>query len=286
MGLSDEQIAAYRRDGYLKVDDVIEAGLLESLRKATDEMVALSANVERSDTMFDFAGSGEARELRRIKEPERHRAAFADALTSGAVLDCVQALIGTDLRFWASKLNLKRPGGGQAVEWHQDWAFGPATNDDLLTVGIALDDATLENGCLLMIPGSHRDRVLDHWRDGRFCGAVTEEDFDAGGAVPIEVAARGISIHHIRTLHASAVNHSSRQRRLLLYTYAAADAWPLSGVADPETFDRQMLHGNATSAPRLEKVPVRPWPRWQDEELGRETSLFDFQDRAGPSRFS
>ena len=87
------------------------------------------------------------------------------------------------------KLNMKSAEFGSPVEWHQDWAFYPHTNDDLLAVGIAIDAMTSENGCLLAIPGSHRGRVYNHHQDGHFAGAVTEADFNAEGAVPIEVGA-------------------------------------------------------------------------------------------------
>jgi phytanoyl-CoA hydroxylase len=286
--LTTAQVEAYKQDGYLVVEDVLNQGVMDQLGSTTDAFVAQAHDVSSSDDVFDFETpkkNGE-RNLRRVKSPERQAAAYAEVMRSEAVLDCVSDLIGDDVRFWSGKLNLKRPLGGQAVEWHQDWAFGPATNDDLLTVGIALDNATTENGCLLMIPGSHRGPVLDHWRDDEFAGAVTEEAFDSRAAVPVEVKRGGVSIHHIRMLHASAPNRSDRQRRLLLYTYAAADAWPLSGVAEPNVFDEQMVRGSAAVEPRLEKVPVKRWPRWENEKLGSATSIFDLQERVVTSAFS
>ena len=161
-----------------------------------------------------------------------------------------------------------------------------ATNDNLLTVGLALDDATVDNGCLMVIPGSHRGPILDHWKDGHFMGAVSTPSLDLSNARPLEIGAGGISIHHTRTLHGSAPNRSTKQRRLLLYTYAAADAWPLSGVADIGAFNAQMLRGLPPAAPRLDRVPVAPWPQWDTEPLGRDTSIFDFQDRMSESPFN
>ena len=64
------------------------------------------------------------------------------------------------------------------MEWHQDWAFYPHSNDDLLAVGVAIDDMTRENGCLMIMPGSHRGKINNHHQDGCFVGAVNEEDFD------------------------------------------------------------------------------------------------------------
>jgi ectoine hydroxylase-related dioxygenase (phytanoyl-CoA dioxygenase family) len=285
VSLAEDQVEAYRAEGYLVVPDVLSAQTMTSLRAATEAMVAKAAAGGRSDSVFDFGAGSDGPELRRIKAPERHDPAYAAVLVDDGILEAVASLLGPAIRFWASKLNIKQAHGGQAVEWHQDWAFGPATNDDQLTVGIALDDATIENGCLLVIPGSHRGPLLDHWRDGRFVGAVTDPSFAATGAVPLEVAAGGITLHHTRTIHGSAPNRSAGPRRLLLYSYAAADSWPLSGVRDRGAFDAKLLRGSPCDAPRLEAVPVAPWPRWEEEELGADTSIFDFQDRVGRSSF-
>jgi ectoine hydroxylase-related dioxygenase (phytanoyl-CoA dioxygenase family) len=120
-----------------------------------------------------------------------------------------------------------------------------------------MDDMMLENGCLLVIPGSHKGPVLDHHQNGVFVGAITDPTFEPKNVVPIELKAGGISIHHVRTLHASAPNTSSRPRRLLLYQYCATDAWPLSGSGDLKTFDSFIICGEPTIEPRLTPVPVR-----------------------------
>ena len=76
------------------------------------------------------------------------------------------------VRYQTGKLNMKAAGYGAAVEWHQDWAFYPHTNDDLLAIGIYLDDCGPDNGPLMVIPGSHRWPISDHHSEGVFCGAI------------------------------------------------------------------------------------------------------------------
>src|SRR5260370_41178700 len=99
-------------------------------------------------------------------------------------------------------------------------------NDDRLAVGVALDDCTLENGCLLMLPGSHRWPILDPHQDGVFVGAidVEREGVDVPGAVPVVAGAGSVTLHHARMLPASATNTPSLPRRRPPPQIAARDA--------------------------------------------------------------
>jgi len=108
------------------------------------------------------------------------------------------------------------------------------------------------------LPGTHLGPVLDHNQNGHFVGAVTDPGFRPDGAVPIELKAGGVSIHHVRLLHGSAPNLSSQPRRLLLFQYCAIDAWPLmSGEKYWETYLASILRGQPINQPRLAPVPAR-----------------------------
>ncbi len=256
--LSQQQIQSYREQGYLAVEQVLTAAEVEELRRVTDEFVEKSRQVTQHDEVFDLepGHTPEHPKLRRIKSPASHHPVYDRALRHGRILDLVAQLIGPSIRYNGQKLNLKSAEFGSPVEWHQDWAFYPHTNDDLLAVGVAIDDMTLENGCLLVIPGSHKGPILDHHQDGRFVGAVTQEGFDDAAAVPVQVKAGGISIHHVRMLHGSLPNTSERPRRLLLFQYCAGDAWPIMGTTG-ETWEKTLLRGELTWQPRVTQVPVR-----------------------------
>jgi ectoine hydroxylase-related dioxygenase (phytanoyl-CoA dioxygenase family) len=116
----------------------------------------------------------------------------------------------------------------------------------------------MENGCLLVEPGSHKGPVLSHHHSqGFFVGAVTEPGYEPTNAVPILVEAGGISIHHVRTLHGSAPNTSPNSRRLLLFQYCANDAWPLVAFPGWEEFNANIVQGQPTQTPRVTNVPVR-----------------------------
>lgn len=260
-----QQVQAYRRDGFVVIEDVLDEADILALRQATDELVEASRGVTAHDAVYDLEPTHSAAEprVRRIKMPHRVHPAYERVMRHPRILAALQALMHHSVRFDISKLNLKSAGYGAAVEWHQDWAFYPHTNDDLAAVGVMMDDMRLENGPLLCIPGSHRGPVHDHHdADGFFCGAMdpAKAEVDYASAVPCIGRAGSISVHHVRTVHGSAVNTSNLPRRLLLLEYRAADAWPLmaKNQVDYEEWISLLLCGeDDPSRPRCTDVPVR-----------------------------
>ena len=260
--ITDHDVAQYHETGYLVVPDVIEPEMLGRLRAALDGLVADAASVSEHTDVYDLEPGHTPADpkVRRIKMPHSHTPVFWELAQHPRMVAIMNKLLGpSGARLQTSKINLKSPHYGSPVEWHQDWAFYPHTNDDLLAVGVAMDPMTMENGCLLVIPGSHKGPIVDHHSKSRgiFVGAVTDEDFTAAGAVPILLEAGGISIHHVRTLHGSAPNTSSNPRRLLLYQYCAIDAWPLMGFGSWDAFNATIVRGEPTRVARVTNVPVR-----------------------------
>ena len=131
----------------------------------------------------------------------------------------------------------------------------------------------IENSCMMVVPGSHTGPVYNHHQDGVFVGAITEANFTPQGAVPVEVNAGGISLHHVRTLHGSSSNTSSQQRRLFLIQYCAIDAWPILGVTEWNQFNECILQGQLTYQPRMIDLPIRI-PRPYGEKEG---SIYEVQ---------
>jgi phytanoyl-CoA hydroxylase len=260
--LSQANLATYRRDGFVVLPDILAADEVEGLRRATDEFVEGARAVSANDDIYDLedAHSPAGPRVRRIKAPHLHHPENARAARHPRIVEVLTDLWGS-VRFDTGKLNMKSAGYGAPVEWHQDWAFYPHTNDDLAAVGIMLDDCNLENGPMMIIPGSHQGPVYyHHGLDGRFCGAMDPAacGVDVSRAVPCLGKAGSITVHHVRAVHGSATNFSGEERRFLLFQYRAADAWPLLGFKDGiAKFDELLLAGSPTLAPRLAPVPVR-----------------------------
>ncbi len=259
--LTKAEIEQYRELGYLVVSGVFDAELLAEIRGAVDAIIADAGKVTTHTDVYDLEESHtqQAPRVRRIKTPHKHFPFFAELTRNPRITGVLAQLIGSDLRLHGAKLNMKSAGYGAAVEWHQDWAFYPHTNDDVLATGLYLDDCDMANGPLLVVPGTHKGPVYDHHADGYFVGAMAPEieGLDYAEAVPLTGKAGSMTIHHARLVHGSALNTSSKPRRLLLHEYTAADAWPLMGVANFDEFNGRMVLGKPTIEPRLTGVPVR-----------------------------
>jgi ectoine hydroxylase-related dioxygenase (phytanoyl-CoA dioxygenase family) len=284
--ISDAQRNAYDRDGFIVVPDVLDHRELTEIHRVVAELVAGAANVDTHDAVYDLepGHTRAAPRVRRIKTPTDVHPVFDAVVHKPEVLAILTRLLGPDVRLHSSKLNMKSAGYGSPVEWHQDWAFYPHTNDDVLAIGVMLDDMDLDNGPLLVTPGTHKGPVWNHHdEDGRFCGLVDPADIadQIAAAVPLTGRAGSMSFHHVRSLHGSALNTSDRSRNLLLYGIAAADAWPLVNAPSLEEFDRRMLCGTPTLEPRMTAVPVRlPLP-----PAARQGSIYENQSVSSRTYF-
>jgi ectoine hydroxylase-related dioxygenase (phytanoyl-CoA dioxygenase family) len=285
--ISEQDVLAYKRDGLIVVPEVLDASTLAEVRSVIAELVAGAAKTLEHTDVYDLepGHTAENPRVRRIKTPHKVHALFNDIVRSPAVLDILKQLIGPNLRLHGSKLNMKSAQYGSPVEWHQDWAFYPHTNDDVLAIGVLLDDCDVANGPMLVTPGTHTGEVWNHHGDdGCFAGLIDPDAIktEIGRAIACTGRAGSMSFHHVRALHGSAMNTSDRSRNLLLYEIAASDAWPLLGVKDFDEFNSRLLSGDPVLAPRMTNVPVRiPLP-----PATRQGSIYETQSAAKKSYFT
>jgi phytanoyl-CoA hydroxylase len=284
--LTPAQVAAYREDGYLALPDVIDRGRIEALRRVTEAFVERARRLSGSDELFDLdpRHAADAPVVRRIKNPADHDSLYRWVAFDSPIPDIVAELIGPDVRFNHSKLNLKGSRLGAPVEFHQDAAFYPHSNDDVLAVGLLLDDATAENGALTVLPGSHRGPVYTHFdAEDRFVGCMQREDIerlDRSGARVLALPAGGITIHHYRLVHWSAPNTSAADRRLLINAYSAADAVQLVPDATGSPLFGVLVRG---TAPRVVRRTAGVMPLPPDFSRGY-TSIYELQSQAAGPR--
>jgi phytanoyl-CoA hydroxylase len=259
--LTKAQIEEYNDVGAIVVHDVLTSAEVRTLSEVTDGFVDRARGLTGHTDIYDLEDSHTAENprVRRIKAAHLHDPAYAALTRHPKIIAVLQSLWGPHIRFDAAKLNMKCAGFGAPVEWHQDWAFYPHTNDSLAAVGVMFDDMAIENGPLMIIPGSHKGPTFDHHADGIFCGAMdpANRDVDFGKAIALTGNAGSITVHHVRAVHGSAPNVSDRDRRLLLFQFRAADAWPILGFPGGiENFDALMVAGQSQQ-PRLAPAPIR-----------------------------
>lgn len=146
--------------------------------------------------------------------------------TNQAVLDVVEALIGPDILLYNSTYIIKEPATESFVAWHQDLTYWGLSDDDAqVSMWLALAPATVESGCMAMIPGSHKDGRRNHVEDATDANLLglgqRIEDVDTSSARHYELAPGEASFHHGWTMHTSAPNTSADRRIGLNVQYLA-----------------------------------------------------------------
>ena len=224
MKLSDTDLARYRHVGHLTVAHVFSPA-------ETDAVVAdiqawgeeFLAELPADQRAWYVDGGVKARAvLRKLDNPHHHRASVQQLARHPALVEMVESIIGPGVSVYFSQIFFKPPEGGGPKPAHQDnFYFGPNNLDGLVTAWVALDDATLENGCLYFGEGSNQGPVYAH-------EAPADEPYNL--QLPAAILARqpmtpapvmrgGVSFHHGNTFHQSGPNTSTRWRRACALHY-------------------------------------------------------------------
>jgi ectoine hydroxylase-related dioxygenase (phytanoyl-CoA dioxygenase family) len=217
------QADQFARDGYTIFEGALDESLLALLRVECDDFIA------REDARMDIAGVDTLGINHRGKryfanECQRERPALRRMLFSPVMANIGRALLGPDVYFFFDQYVVKGPEEGLPFSWHQDSGYvvgngGPVDHAPYLTCWCPLEDTTIENGTISIIPGSHREGILPHVRQSGtndLVGPASE-----GRALTIEAHAGDVVAFSSLSLHASGPNRSNRQRRVYLAQYTA-----------------------------------------------------------------
>lgn len=227
--LTAEQVAEFQQVGHLTVLDVFDEVSISSALKDIEQWSAeFLAQMDENQHRWYLEDAGkEQRQLRKLDNPAYHREPFQEMAKHPRLVAAVEQLIGEGVSVFFSQVFMKPPEGGGPKPVHQDnFYFGPDDLNATLTAWIALDHATVDNGCLYYGDGSHHEPVLDHFapKNEPFnlqVPAVLMERFEM---TPAPVPSGGVSFHHGNTLHQSSNNNSSRPRRAVAFHYLRNDA--------------------------------------------------------------
>jgi phytanoyl-CoA hydroxylase len=278
-------VERFQKDGFVVLENALTDSQLSSLNGELSMWVEESKGNEkpygkimdgrpRFDLQVD-THSFESPALRRITSPAEISQACLDVVKDNKALDLVSEIFGPNIKHWTNKINLKLPGSGTEVKFHQDFPFEPHSNEDLMTVLFFLDDVTLENGPLEVVAGSHQGPLYSLWHDGIFTGAVSAEiEADCKTkAISCVGKAGSACLMHSKLMHGSKSNNTKSPRSLFIVSYTAEDAVKLTKNPLPSELEGMIVRGKKTGTIRSSNYSI------ELPEYPKEVSFFDQQSK-------
>lgn len=228
MELTRAQLAAYERDGYVVVEDLVSPSEVEALqnrlraythggRPLGSIKVQVEPRIQRGEMKVDHPGDG----IRKVDGLVQEDDLFQRLGLHESIVGIMQQILGPDLKMFRNSLLMKPPEVGSAKGMHQDSPYWPIEPMALCSCWFALDDATAENGCMAVIPGWHGKGALPHLpvTDDY---VIDPQYYDMSQAVLAPVRAGGGLFFHSLLPHYTAPNRSSRWRRAIALSYMSA----------------------------------------------------------------
>ena len=243
--LRPEQLKSYERDGFLIIEDLLPPEEVERLRDRVREythggrppdalQIQIEPRVQRGETQVDHPGDG----IRKIDGLAQGDDRFQRLALNSRIVGVIEHLLGPDLKLFRNSLLLKPPGVGSQKGWHQDSPYWPIQPMNLCSCWFPLDDATPENGCMVVLPGWHTRGPLPHV--SVIDDFVIEDrllDADQARIAPMR-AGSGLFFHSLLP-HYTAPNRSSRWRRAIALTYMSSRSRFTDPGEGPEYFPVQ-----------------------------------------------
>ena len=235
-------VSRYEEDGYVVLPGVID-----------DELTAeAQGHVEWMGTKYPDVRPEQYHHHLIVDDPFWIR-----LCTDPRLIDVIEPFLGPDIALFAAHYISKPPGDGQPVLWHQDGNYWPLEPMEVITIWLAVDDSTPENGCMRVVPGSHRDQKLHRHRtsDGKnVLRSELDVKVDESEAVDVVVPAGGVSLHDPYLIHGSKANLSDRRRCGLTLRYI-----PTTTRIKRENFPAYLCRGKAVDG--INHYP--PLPRFR-----------------------
>jgi ectoine hydroxylase-related dioxygenase (phytanoyl-CoA dioxygenase family) len=208
--LTEEEIAAYRRDGLVVPELRISDSLLDRMRESLERLLRDNPHVS-PDAMYCPHRPYSA------EQGLRGSAAWIEYARSPELLDVVEDLIGPDIILWGSTLFGKPADIGKEVPWHQDGEYWPIDPLATCTVWVALDDSTPDNGCLRYVVGSHREKrmrshIITDRQELAFNQMLDPAELEGVDVALVPLAAGQLSCHDVFTVHGSGANRTGKRR--------------------------------------------------------------------------
>jgi hypothetical protein len=223
--LTAEEVMRYGARGFVTPLVRLPDDTLAELTEAVDALIAANPGVRPEDLAVPHVPGGASG---RLNTPETLRERLLAVGRHPLLVAAAAQLIGPDVILWSSHAFCKPPNTGAAVPWHQDGQYWPIRPMATCSVWIAIDASGPENGCLRVIPGTHRKGLMAHGREEdkslALDAAVDPQSFDPWLAEDIILPPGGLSFHDVHLIHGSEPNQSPRPRRAMVFRYMPATA--------------------------------------------------------------
>ena len=227
--LTDEQIRQFREDGYLVFAALIQGERLAYYKQVFDELVVEGCKLTEQGPHWtlelDERGEPRAGLLHKVQGVCVVDARVLELAREPAILDRVAVLLGENIDVFGTKFFPKLPNGGTSTGWHQDNFYFGTDTDRIISCGIYLEDSDVENGCLRVVPGSHRmGEIVEHRRNPSRHGSWTT--VDESRAVDLAIPAGTVVLFSANLLHGAYDNHSNRTRYSTAWHYLPEELNP------------------------------------------------------------
>ena len=233
--LSDAELDAFRRDGFARLGCTLTDRGLEMMRAEAMTSWEAEKGPFNPDTTWlsprhvslTETTAWRAHHVKNsiLTNVYHHSETIRRYYFHGPLVDIASQIIGPNLKAATAQLTFKMRGNTMPFHWHQDNAYGELEPYTALTVLTALDDANVENGCLWLIPGSHKQSQANpQAREEKSALLPIKLEVDESRAVPVPMKAGEALCFHCWMLHRSGGNQSASHRRILFLRFADADA--------------------------------------------------------------
>jgi len=234
------ELERFQQDGYIIVRQLAEAGQQQQMLEAT--MVGLAGPVHpvEFETEVQYPGAPASRTehggdtIRRLKEAHARHPAFTQWITHPKLVHRLQQLLGPRVVMPLAHHNCvmtKHPKFSSETHWHQDIRYWSFQTPELISVWLALGHENQQNGCLYVIPGTHRmNFTRDQFDDRMFFRADHPENQRLiNTQIPVELEPGDTLLFHCKTLHAAGRNTTNQSKYSVVFTFRSADNAPLPG---------------------------------------------------------
>ena len=230
-------VEEFHRDGFLRLEELTTREEVIALQAVYDRLFDPDSKIAARDRLELAGDAGGPVVLPQIMNPDHYEPQLRDTAAYAHAYALAKALIGEDAAPAGMHAIRKPPRSGAETPWHQDEAYwNPGMEHLAISVWMPLQPATLENGCMQFVPGSHHLGVVPHRLINPDAHGLVVDDLEA---VPDSVACPlppgGATVHLSRTLHYAGPNQTDEPRRALIMAFAC----PPKPLATPREFPWQ-----------------------------------------------